>query len=134
MIHVSGSCNHALHATGFYHLCADTIAFMQLMQSTVCQDFSNIKFVIPHGEDAVPFHWGHFRGMADMLKLPPLDELLMDNVCFDTCAYHQPSIDPKTEYYFDDTKRYIDNSKLNNEDKAQIFEHNIRHVYPRLNK
>ena len=47
MIHVSGSCNPAFHATGSYYLSADTTAFMQLMQSTVCQDFPTIKFIIP---------------------------------------------------------------------------------------
>lgn len=157
MIHVSGCCNPAFHATGSYYLSADTTAFMQLMQSTVTKDFPTIKFIIPHGGGAVPFHWGRFRGLADMLKLPPLDELLMDNVYFDTCVYHQPGIDllldvipnknilfasemvgavrgidPETGYYFDDTKRYIDNSKVSEEEKNNIFEHNIRAVYPRL--
>ncbi len=30
MIHVSGSCNPGLHATGAYYIAADTIAFMQI--------------------------------------------------------------------------------------------------------
>ena len=157
MIHVSGCCNPAFYVTGSYYLNADTTAFMQLMQSDVTRDFPTIKFIIPHGGGAVPFHWGRFRGLADMLKLPPLDELLMENVYFDTCVYHQPGIDlllkvipnknilfasemvgavrgidPETGHYFDDTKRYIDNSNLNEEDKVNIFEHNIRNVYSRL--
>jgi 4-oxalmesaconate hydratase len=158
MIHVSGSCNPAFHSTGSYYLNADTTAFMQLMQSRVTKDFPTIKFIIPHGGGAVPYHWGRFRGLADMLKLPPLDELLMDNVYFDTCVYHQPGIDllldvipnknilfasemvgavkgidPETGHYFDHTRRYIDGSKANDTDKANIFENNIRHVYARLN-
>ena len=157
MIHVSGCCNPAFYATGSYYLSADTTAFMQLMQSDVCKDFPTIKFIIPHGGGAIPFHWGRFRGLADMLKLPPLDELLMNNVYFDTCVYHQPGIDlmldvipnknilfasemvgavrgidPETGYYFDDTKRYVDNSKISDQEKANIFDHNIRQVYPRL--
>jgi len=157
MIHVSGCCNPAFYVTGSYYLNADTTAFMQLMQSTVCRDFPTIRFIIPHGGGAVPFHWGRFRGLADMLKLPPLDELLMNNVYFDTCVYHQPGIDlllqvlknknilfasemvgavrgidPETGHYFDDTKRYIDNSTISAADKANIFEHNILKVYPRL--
>lgn len=32
MIHVSGSCNPAMHATGGYYIAADTIAFMQLLE------------------------------------------------------------------------------------------------------
>lgn len=158
MIHVSGSCNPAFHATGSYYLSADTVAFMQLMQSSVTKDFPEIKFIIPHGGGAVPYHWGRFRGLADMLKLPPLDELLMNNVFFDTCVYHQKGIDmllkvipnknilfasemvgavrgidPETGHYFDDTKRYIDNAAISDKEKANIFEHNIRAVYPRIN-
>ena len=157
MIHVSGCCNPVFHATGSYYLSADTTAFMQLMQSNVTRDFPSIKFIIPHGGGAVPYHWGRFRGLADMLKLPPLDELLMDNVYFDTCVYQQSGIDllldvitnknilfasemvgavrgidPETGHYFDDTKHYIDNSKVSQQDKENIFEHNSRHVFSRL--
>ena len=157
MIHVSAACNPCFHTTGSHYLGADTTGFMQFMTSNVCRDFPQIKFIIPHGGGAVPYHWGRFRGLADMMKLPPLDELLMNNVYFDTCVYHQPGIDllldvipvdnilfasemvgavrgidPETGHYFDDTKRYIDNSKLNEEDRKKIFETNIRRVYSRL--
>lgn len=157
MIHVSAACNPCFHTTGSHYLGADTTGFMQLMTSNVCQDFPAIKFIIPHGGGAVPYHWGRFRGLADMMKLPPLDELLMNNVYFDTCVYHQPGIDllldvipadnilfasemvgavrgidPETGHYFDDTKRYIDSSKLSAGDKKKIFEDNIRKVYSRL--
>jgi 4-oxalmesaconate hydratase len=158
MIHVSGSCNPAFHATGSYYLSADTTAFMQLMTSTVCADFPTIKFIIPHGGGAVPFHWGRFRGLADMLKLPNLEDSLMNNVYFDTCVYHQPGIDllvdviptknilfasemigavrgidSQTGFYFDDTKRYIDNCKqLSAEQKDAIFAGNAKKVYSRL--
>lgn len=158
MIHVSGACNDAFHTTGSYYLSADTTAFMQLMTSTVCQDFPTIKFIIPHGGGAVPFHWGRFRGLADMMKLPPLTELLMHNVYFDTCVYHQPGIDllldvipvknilfasemvgavrgidSQTGHYFDDTRRYIDNADISAEDRRAIFEGNVRRVFSRLN-
>jgi len=157
MIHVSAACNPCFHTTGSHYLGADTTGFMQLMTSDVCKDFPSIKFIIPHGGGAVPYHWGRFRGLADMMKLPPLDELLLNNVYFDTCVYHQPGIDllldvipadnilfasemvgavrgidPETGQYFDDTKRYIDNSKLNDEDKMKVFEGNIRRVFSRL--
>ncbi|GAC34227.1 amidohydrolase family protein [Paraglaciecola polaris] len=157
MIHVSGCCNPAFHATGSYYLSADTVAFMQLMTSDVCKDFPDIKFIIPHGGGAVPYHWGRFRGLADMMKLPPLDELVMNNVYFDTCVYHQPGIDllldvipnknilfasemvgavrgidPQTGQYFDDTKRYIDNANISQAEKDAIFDGNIRKVFSRI--
>lgn len=157
MIHVSASCNPCFHATGSHYLNADTTAFMQLMTSEVTRDFPTIKFIIPHGGGAVPYHWGRFRGLADMMKLPPLDELLMNNVYFDTCVYHQPGIDlllnviptknilfasemvgavrgidPETGHYFDDTRRYVENAAITQSQRAAIFADNARKVYSRI--
>ena len=103
------------------------------MTSDLFKDFPTLRFIIPHGGGAVPYHWGRFRGIAQDLKRPPLPELMLNNVFFDTCVYHQPGIDlllkvipvdnilfasemvgavrgidPETGHYFDDTKRYID--------------------------
>lgn len=160
MIHVSAACNPCFHTTGSHYLGADTTAFMQMMTSeNLFKDFPDLKFIIPHGGGAVPYHWGRFRGLGDMMGKPPLDELLLNNVYFDTCVYHQPGIDllldvipadnilfasemvgavrgidPQTGHYFDDTKRYIDDSSISKEDKQKIFEGNSRKVFSRLNK
>lgn len=158
MIHVSGSCNACMHATGAYYIAADTIAFMQFIEGNLFKDFPHLRFIIPHGGGAVPYHWGRYRGLADMLKKPHLRDHIMKNVFFDTCVYHQPGIDlmarvievknilfgsemvgavrgidPETGYYFDDTKRYIDELALSDLDKRHIFELNARRVFPRLN-
>ena len=70
------------------------------------------------------------------MKRPPLVDLIRDNIFFDTCVYHYPrhraalkvvpvdnilfgsemvgavrGIDPETGHYFDDTRRYIDESR-----------------------
>lgn len=157
MVHVSGSCNPAFHATGAYYIAADTAAFMQLIEGDLFRDFPTLRFIIPHGGGAVPYHWGRYRGLADMLKRPPLATHVMGNVYFDTCVYHQPGIDllfevinldnilfgsemvgavrgidPETGRYFDDTKRYIDALDLTPEQRRQLFEGNARRVYPRL--
>jgi 4-oxalmesaconate hydratase len=159
MIHVSGACNTPyFQTTGSYYLSADTVAFMQMMTSDLFKDFPDLKLIVPHGGGAVPYHWGRFRGLAEMLKLPPLSEAVLDNVYFDTCVYHQPGIDllfevipvenvlfasemvgavrgidPETGFFFDDTKRYIDScAKLSDEDRRKIFELNARSVYRRL--
>ena len=160
MIHVSASCNPCFHTTGSHYLGADTTAFQQLMMAkTLFKDFPEIKFIIPHGGGAVPYHWGRFRGLSDMLNLPPLDQLIQDAIYFDTCVYHQQGIDllvdlipadnilfasemvgavrgidPQTGYYFDDTKRYIDHCALNRQDKQKIFSTNARRVYPLLDR
>jgi 4-oxalmesaconate hydratase len=159
MIHVSGSCNPAFHATGSYYIAADTNAFMQFIQGDLFKDFPELKLIIPHGGGAVPYHWGRYRGLADMLNRPPLDGHVMKNVYFDTCVYHQPGIDllfevievdnilfgsemvgavrgidPQTGNYFDDTKRYVDNLGLSKDGLYKVFEGNARRVYPRLDK
>jgi len=82
----------------------------------------------------------------------------LQNIYFDTCVYHQKGIDllldiipaenilfasemigavrgidPQTDHYFDDTKRYIDNQQgLSAEEKNKIFSENARKIYPRL--
>jgi 4-oxalmesaconate hydratase len=157
MIHVSGSCNPNFHATGAHYINADTTAFMQFLQGDLFADFPDLRFIIPHGGGAVPYHWGRYRGLADMLKKPLLTEHMMKNVFFDTCVYHQPGIDllfevididnilfgsemvgavrgidPQTGQYFDDTKRYIDALDIAAEDKHKVFELNARRLYPRL--
>jgi len=157
MIHVSGSCNPGLHATGAFYIAADTIAFMQLIQGDLFGNFPKLRFIIPHGGGAVPYHWGRYRGLAHMLKQPDLAGHVMNNVYFDTCVYHQPGvnllaevidsknilfgsemvgavrgIDPETGSYFDDTKRYVDALDIAEERRAAIFEGNARRVYPRL--
>jgi 4-oxalmesaconate hydratase len=157
MVHVSAVTNPNFHATGSHYLNADTTAFMQLLQADLFTDFPNLRLVIPHGGGAVPYHWGRFRGLADMLGRPPLDEALLGNVFFDTCVYHQAGvnllfevipadnilfgsemigavrgIDPRTGHHFDDTRRYVETVALDPDDRAKVYEHNARRVYPRL--
>jgi 4-oxalmesaconate hydratase len=157
-IHVSSSCNRNFHHTGAHYINADTTAFMQLIQGDLFTDFPTLRFIIPHGGGAVPFHWGRYRGLCLSLRKRPLAEHLMSNVFFDTCVYHLPGIrlllevvpadnilfasemlgavpgiDPETGHYFDDTKRYIDQvATVSEADRRKIFEGNARRVFPRL--
>jgi 4-oxalmesaconate hydratase len=93
MIHVSTSCNACFHTTGAHYLNADTTAFMQCIQGDLFKDFPTLRFLIPHGGGAVPYHWGRFRGLAQEMKKPLLEDHLLNNIFFDTCVYHQPGID-----------------------------------------
>ena len=117
-----------------------------------------MRFIIPHGGGAVPYHWGRFRGLAQALDKPLVEDHLLNNIFFDTCVYHQPGIDlltrvipvdnvlfasemigavrgidPQTGHYFDDTRRYIEAADLSDRERQQIFEGNARRVYPALN-
>jgi 4-oxalmesaconate hydratase len=156
MIHVSASCNANAHTLGAHYLNADTSVFMQLVEADLFDRFPTLRFVIPHGGGAVPYHWGRYHGLAARLERPPLDKLLR-NVFFDTCVYHQPGIDllrrvipvdnvlfasemlgavrgvnPETGSGWDDTKRYVDALDLSEEDRRKVYELNARRVYPRL--
>lgn len=155
MIHVSASCNDNLFTTGSHYLGADTTAFMQALSSGFMNDFENLRWIIPHGGGAVPYHWGRFKGMAQDKGWDFAG--LLDHIWFDTCVYHQRGIDllldvvpttnvvfasemvgavrgidPDTGHYYDDTKVYIDNSSLDAASKQLVFEDNTRRVFPRL--
>jgi 4-oxalmesaconate hydratase len=157
MVHVSSSCNPNFHATGAHYINADTTAFMQFLTGDLFRDFPTIRFVIPHGGGAVPFHWGRYRGLAQDMKRPLLPDLMRNNIFFDTCVYHLPGmelllkvvpldnilfgsemvgavrgIDPETGHYYDDTKRYLDALPLSDEQRYKLFEGNTRKVYPRI--
>jgi 4-oxalmesaconate hydratase len=156
MIHVSASCNPNAHTLGAHYLNADTSVFMQLVQADLFDRFPTLRFVIPHGGGAVPYHWGRYHGLAARLERPAV-ETLLPNVFFDTCVYHQPGIDllrrvipldnvlfasemlgavrgtnPETGSGWDDTKRYVDALDLSESDRRKVYELNARRVYPRL--
>ncbi len=159
MVHVSSSCNPVFHATGAHYINADTTAFMQFIQGDLFKDFPTLRFIIPHGGGAVPFHWGRYRGLSQDMKRPTLEEHVLTNVFFDTCVYHLPGIelllkvvpidnilfgsemvgavrgiDPRTGQYYDDTKKYLDALPLSDTQRYQLFEGNARRVYPRIVK
>ena len=158
MVHVSTSCNPCFHSTGAHYINADTTAFMQFLTGDLFRDFPTLKFIIPHGGGAVPYHWGRYKGIAQDMKRPPLKEHLLRNVFFDTCVYHYPGIellakvipvdnilfasemvgavrgiDPDTGHHYDDTRRYVDQVQaLTPDERARIFEGNARRVFTRL--
>jgi 4-oxalmesaconate hydratase len=157
MIHVSTSCNPAFHTTGAHYLNADTTAFMQCLTGELFQRFPSLRFIIPHGGGAAPYHWGRFRGLAQDMKKPLLKDYLLSNIFFDTCVYHQPGIDlltrvipvdnilfasemigavrgidPETGHNYDDTKRYVEAASISPAERQRIFEGNARRVFPRL--
>lgn len=157
MIHVSQSCTPSAHTLGAHYLNADTSVFMQLLQGDLFAEFPTLRFVIPHGGGAVPYHWGRYKGLAERLGRPQPEEHLLGNVFFDTCVYHQRGVqllidvigvdnvlfasemlgavrgtNPETGSGWDDTKPYVDGATGSGIDRARIYEDNARRVYPRL--
>lgn len=159
MIHVSASCNPNFHALGAHYLNADTTVFMQLLEGDLFGRFPGVRFVIPHGGGAVPYHWGRYKGLAARFGLPPIESHLMGNVYFDTCVYHRPGVallmevagpanvlfgsemlgavrgvNPETGSGWDDTRRYVDSLGLPEDARRAVYEENVRRVYPRLDR
>lgn len=159
MIHVSASANPCFHHVGAHYLNGDTTVFMQLLLAPrLFADFPTLRFVIPHGGGAVPYHWGRYRGLAQDMGLRPLEEGILRHVYFDTCVYHQAGIDlltkvvphrnilfgsemigavkgidPETGHHFDDTKRYVlGTPNLSDAQRQDVFSGNHLTVYPRL--
>ncbi|MFC9353380.1 amidohydrolase family protein [Arthrobacter sp. NPDC057013] len=156
MIHVSTACNPNFHTLGAHYLNADTSVFMQLLQSDLFNRFPGLRFVIPHGGGAIPYHWGRYRGLSMRNGWQDPSELLI-NVYFDTAVYHQPGIDlltrvvparnilfasemlgavrgadPQTGVEWDDTLVYVKNAGLSEENERRILRENARRVYPGL--
>ena len=159
MIHVSTSCNACFHTTGAHYINADTTAFMQLIQGDLFKDFPTLRFVIPHGGGAVPYHWGRYRGLAQELKKPllegsPAEQRLLRHLRLPP-AGHRPADqgDPGRQHPVrqrDDRRgarhRSGDRAQLRRhqalhrgvrdltpaEERHKIYEGNARRVYPRL--
>lgn len=158
MIHASMSANPAIQGTCAHYLNGDTTAFMQLCLSDLFKDFPTLKFIVPHGGGAVPYHWGRYRGVMQDLGRPPLEELVLNNVFFDSCVYWQKGlellldavpaknvlfasemigavrgVDPRTGHRYDDTKFLLDSiATLSQADRAAIYGENALRVFPRL--
>jgi 4-oxalmesaconate hydratase len=160
MVHVAMSRNPSVQGTCAHYLNGDTAVFMQLCTSELFTDFPSLKFILPHGGGAVPYHWGRYRGVMQDLGRPPLAEAVLGNVFFDTCVYHRRglellldvipagnvlfasemigavrSVDPETGHRFDDVKHLLDGiSTLTDEDRAAVYGGNALHVFGRLAK
>jgi 4-oxalmesaconate hydratase len=158
MLHVAMSRNPALQGTCAHYLGGDTAVFMQLCESELFTDFPTLKLIIPHGGGAVPYHWGRYRGVMQDQGRPPLEELVLHNVFFDTCVYHKRglellldvipaenilfasemigavrSVDPQTGHRFDDTKYLLDSiDSLSAADREAVYGGNALRVYGRL--
>ena len=160
MIHSSMSCNPAVHGTCAHYLNGDITAFMQIIDSDLFKDFPDLKLIIPHGGGAAPYHWGRYQGAMQDRNRPRLEEIMGDNLFFDTCVYWKPGlklltetvptsnilhasellgavrgIDPETGRHYDDTKYLLESiDTLSKSDLNKIAAENAFRVYPRLKK
>lgn len=157
MIHSSMSCNPAVHGTCAHYLNGDTTAFMQLIQSDLFDRFPGLRLIIPHGGGAAPYHWGRYRGAMQDQGRRALEEIVGDNIFFDTCVYWQPGMDllvrtvptsnilfasemvgairsrdPQTGRHYDDTGYLLEAVDLTVTERNTITHENALRVYGRL--
>jgi 4-oxalmesaconate hydratase len=158
MVHVAMSRNPALQGTCAHYLNGDTAVFMQLCTSELFRDFPTLRFILPHGGGAVPYHWGRYRGVMQDQGRPPLEESVLRNVFFDTCVYHRRGlellldvippenllfasemigavrgVDPETGHHFDDTKFLLDSiTGIGDADRQAVYGGNALRVFGRL--
>ena len=159
MIHVSTSCNACFHTTGAHYLNADTTAFMQCIQGDLFKDFPTLKFIVPHGGGAIPYHMGRFRAWSVRQGGEFFDQR-MKRLYFDTVTYDQDALellfkkvgtknvlfatenpgtgsapDPLTGRNYDDLKPVIDAIPfLSDEDRRDIYECNCTRLYTRFRR
>ena len=153
MIHVSAACNPNFQTTGSHYLGADTTAFVQALTSGFMRDFPGLRWIIPHGGGAVPYHWGRFRGMGGPglgfrrpararlvrhLRVPPARHrpaarrVPLDNVLFASEMVGAVRRRSGDRHHYDDTKFYVDHANLDDGARRQLFHDNALRVFPRL--
>ncbi|KAA9159038.1 amidohydrolase [Amycolatopsis acidicola] len=160
MVHASMSANPAVQGTCAHYLNADTTVFMQLCQSTLFEEFPELRLILPHGGGVVPYHWDRYQGVLYDQGRGDLLDILGDNVFFDTCVYGQRGMqllvdtvpaknllfasemigavrgtDPATGRRYDDTRSLLESAHgLSESDSAAISAGNALRVFPRLSR
>lgn len=162
VLHGSESVNKNFPHTAVQYLVADITGFVQLMMAKdLFKDLPRLRFLIPHAGGALPCQIGRWRAIAKYNSWSSPDELLANgNVFVDTCVYNHLNmqmlfdavpldnilfgsecdgafpgiINDETGDHYDNTRRYVDDSKLSAADKARIFAGNARRVYPRSSR
>jgi 4-oxalmesaconate hydratase len=141
--------NYSLH-----FITEETINLVDLVNSNVYNDFPTLKIVFCHGGGAIPYQVGRLNSMGTMRGAERFVDRLR-NVYFDACLYTKDALEllfktvgpdrclfgterpgtgtqlnPDTGKYYDDTAEIIESIEwLSAEDKAGIFENNIRKLY-----
>lgn len=154
MVH-SASSSHPRESYTLKFINEESIAIISILESSVFDEFPNLKIIVPHSGGAIPFHMGRFRAWNLRRKEPETFEHKMRKLYFDTCNYSKDSLEfliktvgvdnvmfgterpgtgsvhcPETGRDFDDLKPVIESIEwLSVEDRAKIFEGTCRKVY-----
>jgi 4-oxalmesaconate hydratase len=162
ILHGSESINVNFPHTAVQYLVADITGFVQLMMTKdLFRDFPRLRFLVPHGGGALPCQIGRWRAIAKYNGWASPDQILGNgNVFVDTCLYNRLNmqmlfdavsvdnilfgsecdgafpgvVNDETQDHYDNTRRYVDDSTLDQDHKARIYAQNARRVYPRASR
>jgi 4-oxalmesaconate hydratase len=162
VLHGSESINKNFPHTSVQYLVADIAGFVQLMMAKqLFQDFPKLRFLVPHGGGALPCQIGRWRAIAKFNNWASPDEILGNgNVFVDTCVYNHMNmqmlfdavpldnilfgsecdgafpgiINDETKDHYDNTRLYVDESRLTSSEKDRVFQANAKRVYPRASR
>lgn len=154
MLHGCGSRSARISYSGHF-INEETTATLNLVNSSVFEDFPNLKFIIPHGGGAIPYQIGRFD--APTVKRDPANRFAtrLRKLWFDTTLYSAAAVElliktvgadrclfgtecpgtgsaknPDTDHPFDDVATVINSFDwLSDEDKKKIFEDNAREIF-----
>ncbi|MEX1147342.1 MAG: amidohydrolase family protein [Sphingomonadales bacterium] len=156
LIHSAGSCCPRESYT-LKFINEESIAIISLLESTVFEDFPDLKIVVSHGGGAIPYQMGRFRAWTLRRKESRTFDEKLRQLYFDTCNYSKEALEllfrvvgvdnclfgtecpgtgsvvnPETGTQFDDLKPVIESIEfLTDEDRYKIFEGNARRIYTR---
>jgi 4-oxalmesaconate hydratase len=162
VLHGSESINKNFPHTAVQYLIADITGFVQLMMAKeLFRDFPRLRFLVPHGGGALPCQIGRWRAIAKYNNWASPDEILGNGNAFvDTCMYNHMNmemlfdavpldnilfgsecdgafpgiVNEETNDHYDNTRRYVDDSKLSSDDKDRVYSANAKRVYPRSSR
>ena len=158
LIH-GAACKNPRESFHNHFITEESIAVLSLIDSTVFDDFPDLKLIISHGGGSIPYQVGRWRSQ---LRGPNDTENFDDrmrSMYYDTGLYNQESLellfkvvgpdrcmfgterpgagsktDPRTGRWYDDLKPMIDAIEwLDDEGRELIYEGNVPEVFPRYN-
>jgi predicted TIM-barrel fold metal-dependent hydrolase len=142
--------NYSLH-----FITEETINLVDLVNSSVFEDFPTLKIVCSHGGGAVPYQLGRLQASGRGHSSGKSFQERLRNVYFDTCLYTKDALEllfravgtdrclfgterpgtgtqmnPETGKYYDDIAEVVSSIEwLTDADKSAIFEDNARSLY-----
>jgi 4-oxalmesaconate hydratase len=153
MIHSAGCRAPARENYSLHFIQEETLAVAALMQSSVFDDFPDLKIIVSHGGGAIPYQRGRY--LAGALRSGKSFDEQLRRIYYDTCLYTRDSIelliravgvdrclfgsekpgtgsvrDPATGRWVDDIHALVEDIDwLTDAQRTQVFETNARDLF-----